>query len=276
MHRMKQNSVKVKICGLMTEEDCRIVGEAGADFAGFVFAKTRHFVSDETAAALRSALAPGIPAVGVFVDDDIDHIASLVRRGIIQLVQLHGHEDAAYIASLRERLAEIDAETCPERAEREKSNAHPADDTELCASGEDAGRSQIPRRKQGDLRVPQIIRAVRVRDGSEILPAEKLPCDCLLLDTWVPDAPGGSGKRFDLSLVPGELGKPWFLAGGLTPENIGGVLKQVFADAQRNGCAGPFAVDVSSGVEMRGAVIGKDREKVLRFMKAVRSDDPCP
>ena len=64
-----------------------------------------------------------------------------------------------------------------------------------------------------------LIKAVRVQSTKQILEAEKLPCDYLLLDTWQKDSYGGSGKTFDRSLIP-PLAKPWFLAGGLNAENI--------------------------------------------------------
>ena len=50
-----------------------------------------------------------------------------------------------------------------------------------------------------------LIKAVRVQSTKQILEAEKLPCDYLLLDTWQKDSYGGSGKTFDRSLIPGEV-----------------------------------------------------------------------
>ena len=71
----------------------------------FVFAESRRRVTDEQAARLRAQLAPGIQAVGVFVNDDPAHIAELANRGVIDLIQLHGGESAAYIRRLRTMTA---------------------------------------------------------------------------------------------------------------------------------------------------------------------------
>jgi len=102
-----------------------------------------------------------------------------------------------------------------------------------------------------------IIKAVRIKDGSELAAASKLPCDYLLLDTYHPDTYGGSGQTFDWSVIK-DIDKPFFLAGGLTPDNI----------AEAAETAEPYALDISSGVEKEGM---KDRELVLRAIAAVRS-----
>lgn len=104
-----------------------------------------------------------------------------------------------------------------------------------------------------------IIRAVRVREPEQIKQASRLPCDYLLLDPYVEGCYGGSGRRLSQELIPPEVEKPYFLAGGLTPENV------------REAAAGcfPYAVDVSSGVETNGR---KDYEKMRQFIEAVRID----
>lgn len=81
----------------------------------------------------------------------------------------------------------------------------------------------------------------------------------LLLDTAVADVAGGSGRRFDWSRIPGDVGKPVILAGGLTPENVAEAVRTVR----------PFAVDVSSGVERSRGV--KDPDKIVAFLEAVRN-----
>lgn len=96
---------KIKLCGLMHEKDALAANEARPDWVGLVFDAGRHFVSDETAAMIRKALDPSIPAVGVFVNEDPAHILSLVERGTIQYVQLHGGESEAYIKALKRSLS---------------------------------------------------------------------------------------------------------------------------------------------------------------------------
>ena len=94
---------KIKICGLRRPEDVAMVNRWRPDFAGFVFAAGRRQVTQEKARALRQQLDPAIPAVGVFVRERIETVAALANEGIIQLIQLHGDEDQAYIAGLRQK-----------------------------------------------------------------------------------------------------------------------------------------------------------------------------
>ncbi len=94
----------VKICGLRRPEDADYVNAAGADLAGFVFAKGRRRVSLEQAAELRKRLSGDIVSVGVFVNERPEIIAEAVSAGVIGAVQLHGQETAEYIAGLRKLL----------------------------------------------------------------------------------------------------------------------------------------------------------------------------
>lgn len=97
--------VKIKLCGLTRRCDIDWANELLPDYVGFVFAGSRRSVTDEQAAQLRNILREDIPAVGVFVDESIDHVAVLVRQGVIQLVQLHGAEDEGYIRELRRAVS---------------------------------------------------------------------------------------------------------------------------------------------------------------------------
>ena len=201
---------RIKICGLKRPEDVEYVNQYLPDYAGFVFAGSKRKVTDEQAEELGRKLDERITPVGVFVNEPAEHIVSLVKKGIIRVVQLHGDEDETYILKLRELLKEA-----------------------------------------------EIIKAVRVQNREQILEAAKLPCDYLLLDTWQKDAYGGCGKQFDKSLIPSELTVPYFLAGGLSAENIQENIKTCH----------PYAVDVSSAVETDG---NKDRKKIQEFIERVR------
>lgn len=92
---------KIKICGLFRMEDADYVNEALPDFIGFVFAESRRNVSPAQAAAIKRRLDARIKAVGVFVGAAADDAAALVLDGVINIIQLHGGEDAAYIERLR-------------------------------------------------------------------------------------------------------------------------------------------------------------------------------
>nr|WP_154254368.1 MULTISPECIES: phosphoribosylanthranilate isomerase [Megasphaera] len=196
---MPELVVKVKFCGLKRPCDIAWANELHPDYAGFVFAGTKRRVSDETAAALRRELDPSIPAVGVFVDDELPHMASLVKKGVIQLIQLHGQEEDALVQQL-----------------------------------------------QTELGVP-VIKAFSIANQDDIKRALESRADYILLD----QGKGGTGKAFDWSLLK-EIDRPYFLAGGLTPQNAAQAAK-----------LRPYALDVSSGIETDGV---KDRDKMTLFM----------
>lgn len=99
-----------------------------------------------------------------------------------------------------------------------------------------------------------LIKAIKVTSFEDIEKAQTLDVDFLLLDSGT-----GSGKAFDHSLVNrARITKPFFLAGGLTPENVRAAALNVK----------PYGVDMSSGIETDNA---KDKEKILAAVRAARS-----
>ena len=195
---------KFKICGLMRETDAEYVNAVLPDYAGMIFAPNRRrTVTHETARAIRQKLDSRIPLVGVFVNAEIAETAQLVREGIIQLVQLHGQEDAAYLDRLRAAV-------------------------------------NVP-----------VIQAFRIDSADDLAAAVQSKADYILLDNGA----GGTGEAFDWSLVR-EIGRPFFLAGGLAPETVSDALRLQ-----------PYCLDVSSGVETDGY---KDFAKIRAFAAAVR------
>ncbi|MCL2401307.1 MAG: phosphoribosylanthranilate isomerase [Oscillospiraceae bacterium] len=91
----------IKICGLTRMADIVAVNHSLPDYIGFVFAESRRQVDCDTAAELREKLDNRIQSVGVFADHSPDYIAKLFDRGVIDIAQLHGDEDANYIENLR-------------------------------------------------------------------------------------------------------------------------------------------------------------------------------
>jgi len=104
------------------------------------------------------------------------------------------------------------------------------------------------------------IKAFRIKDGNSLKALPDYKTDAWMLDAYAPDKPGGTGEKFnwDLAIEAQKLGKPIFLAGGLTPENVGEAVRRVR----------PYAVDVSSGVEASPGT--KDHEKVRAFIRAAK------
>lgn len=93
---------RIKLCGLTRPEDIAAANALQPEYIGFVFAaKSKRAVSREMAAALKAQLSPQIQAVGVFVNETPEAVASLLNTGIIDIAQLHGQEDETYIQRLR-------------------------------------------------------------------------------------------------------------------------------------------------------------------------------
>jgi phosphoribosylanthranilate isomerase len=84
----------------------------------------------------------------------------------------------------------------------------------------------------------------------------------LLFDTHV-EGYGGGGKVFDWSLIPAELARRAVLSGGLNAQNVSDAIRHVR----------PYAVDVSSGIEVAGARGVKDHARMAAFVRAVRAAD---
>ena len=197
---------KIKMCGLSRTEDIEAANLIKPDYIGFVFAEiSKRRVSALEASKLKSKLDPEIKAVGVFLDDKLDFVASMLNLGIVDVVQLHGSEDEEYIEKVR------------------KITNKP------------------------------IIKAFIIRSQEDVERAEKSTADYILLDGGK-----GEGRAFDWSLLK-AIKRPYFLAGGLNPDNVGDAVKALK----------PYAVDVSTGIETDGV---KDREKMTAFAGAVREE----
>ena len=103
------------------------------------------------------------------------------------------------------------------------------------------------------------IKAIRVATETDIrAEIEKYPsASGILLDSYQQGVPGGTGVSFDWAKIPAGLDTPVILAGGLTPENVAGAIRQVR----------PYAVDVSGGVEQSKGI--KDPHKIDKFIREV-------
>jgi phosphoribosylanthranilate isomerase len=98
---------KIKICGLFRSKDIDYINTQRPDYIGFVFAPSRRQVDEKTAYKLRKKLISGIVPVGVFVNGGIEQISKLYKQGVIEYAQLHGNENADYIARLKSACPQI-------------------------------------------------------------------------------------------------------------------------------------------------------------------------
>ncbi|GAB2557482.1 phosphoribosylanthranilate isomerase [Gracilibacillus alcaliphilus] len=92
---------QVKICGLRDPKAIRTAVAAGADFIGFVFAKSKRQVTKEEAAALAAAIPEQVKKVGVFVNEEIDTVHEIAEAVGLDYIQLHGDETPAYCQALK-------------------------------------------------------------------------------------------------------------------------------------------------------------------------------
>jgi len=110
------------------------------------------------------------------------------------------------------------------------------------------------------------VKAVPMGEASEAVDARELHlrypgASAFLFDAHVVGGQGGTGERFDWSLMPTGLGKPFVVAGGLNPDNVAAAIDQTL----------PWGVDVSSGIESSPGV--KDGNLMRKFVEAVRRAD---
>ncbi|MBD2019776.1 phosphoribosylanthranilate isomerase [Leptolyngbya sp. FACHB-36] len=104
----------------------------------------------------------------------------------------------------------------------------------------------------------KLIKALRVRNAEVLTEASDYvgAIDALLLDAYDPKLPGGTGKTLDwTALQQFRPFCPWFLSGGLTPDNVLDALRLVV----------PYGIDLSSGVER--APGDKDLQKVAQLFR---------
>lgn len=209
--------IKVKICGLTSEDAVKAVIAAGADYAGFVyFPKSPRHLTIARAAELAALLPPSTQSVSVVVDPDdalLEEIAGVLKPAAIQL---HGRETPERVAHIKKNYPGI-----------------------------------------------KIIKAISVQTGDDVAKANAYEAaDMLLFDARMPKGglPGGNGLAFEWALLRNhDFGKPWFLSGGLTPDNV----------AEAIAMSGAKIVDVSSGVESAPGV--KDSGLIDSFVRATRA-----
>lgn len=121
---------RIKICGLRRECDIEYANRLMPDYIGYVFwQRSRRYVTAEQAAGLTAKLDRDITPVGVFVDEEPQRVAQLVSGGAIRVIQLHGHEDEAYLERIRGMTDApvIKAFKIRSRQDIELANSYPAD-----------------------------------------------------------------------------------------------------------------------------------------------------
>ncbi len=211
---------RIKICGVTRPEDAAFAVGCGAEAIGINFFRgSPRFVPTAAAREIVRAVGDRAEVVGVFVNEPPEAIVALCGRLGIRRVQLHGDEPPG-----------------------------------------DASRIPLWRMK-----------AVHAREAADLPSLLAYPCEAFLFDAGGKEAYGGTGRALAWDTLAGRFpgvaeregsgsaGRPWVLAGGLTPENVE---RAIIA-------ARPFGVDVASGVESFPG--RKDKAKVASFIERAKS-----
>jgi phosphoribosylanthranilate isomerase len=210
-------AVAAKICGLKTPDAIAAAVSGGAALVGFVFfARSPRFVDPATVRQLEAGVPPTVQKVGLLVDESDGRIAEILKGCDLDLLQLHGHETPERVSAVRDRFGK------------------------------------------------RIIKAIPVSEAADLdrAAAYEEVADYLMFDAKPPKSmagalPGGNALSFDWTLLGHRTFRlPWFLAGGLTPDNL--------IEAAR--ISGAPLVDVSSGVEDRPGE--KNVSKIKAFLDA--------
>ena len=207
---------KIKICGLRREEDIRIVNRYLPDYCGFIinFPKShRNLAPDEARRLAADVDRNHIKTVGVFVDEPAENVAALLNDGSLDLVQLHGNEDEAYILKLRYLTG---------GAKDRIIKAFAVKDTESLRAAAACTADYI---------------LLDQGKGSGITFDWSVLCGKEAAEVFCGNG-SQDGGRYDSE----RLKNRWFLAGGLGEDNIRAAIERFK----------PYAIDLSSAVETDG------------------------
>lgn len=219
----------IKICGITKLDQAQAIARMGVDALGFIcVSASPRYISPTSIGQITSALEMGnatkhLDLIGVFLNASSEEICQTVIQGGLNGVQLHGDEPPEFCKELRSHLHQI--------------------------------HNQSPHQHL------KLIKALRIKNTEGLAQAKTYSdvVDTILLDAYDPQMAGGTGKTIDWQMLRDfRLHCPWWLAGGLSPENV----QQAIA------LVSPDGLDVSSGVERSAG--DKDLVKVQEFVKNVR------
>lgn len=210
----------IKICGITKPDQAQAIAQMGADALGFICVPSSpRYIGAITIGHITSSLSSVLDLIGVFLNASASEICQTVEQGGLNAVQLHGDESPEFCREVRSHLNEIDPKI-------------------------------------------KLIKALRVKNQAGLAQAQLFSAvvDAILLDAYDPQMAGGTGKTLDWQMLRDF--RPhcdWWLAGGLSPENV----EQAIALVSPNG------LDVSSGVERSAG--DKDLFKVKKFIAIAKS-----
>ena len=210
----------VKFCGFTQLSDIQTAAKLGADAVGLVFyPPSPRAVTLEQAQALSVAVPAFVSVVALVVNMPKDELVKLADTVPFDIIQFHGDETP-------EQCGQLAAVVNKRWIKALRINAETV--------------------------TPESVRA-------QIAQFADSGASSILLDAYHPAAYGGTGQRFDWSLVPKDSALPIVLAGGLDAQNVTATSDLPI-----------YGVDVSGGIEVDKGK--KDPAKMRAFMKAVKRD----
>ncbi|MGO2340919.1 MAG: phosphoribosylanthranilate isomerase [Psychrobacter sp.] len=210
----------VKFCGFTQLSDIQTATQLGVDAVGLVFyPPSPRAVTPAQAQTLIAALPAFINVVALVVNMPQDELIELADTVPFDIIQFHGDESPEQCQQLASTVNKRWIKALRVNADTDSTASVSAQIDEFAAAG----------------------------------------ASSILLDAYHQHKYGGTGARFDWSLIPEDSSLPIILAGGLDAENIATTLELPI-----------YAVDVSGGIEADKGK--KDAAKMKAFMKAVKRD----
>lgn len=224
--------IEIKICGITNDKEIEYINILKPEYIGFVFTKSKRQITYKKAKELCEKLDDSIKTVGVFKDNSLNEILEVIKEVPLNVIQLHGKEDENFISVL-------------------KSNV----------------KNSI-----------KIWKALSISDTENIRKYTQLRSKKLIDGFLIDGDNPGSGETFSLENISEfftenlksnhsaeKINKKYnfFLAGGITPENV----------VSRTRDANAAGVDVSSGVEImdENGNATKSFEKMKSLIEEVRT-----
>lgn len=223
----------IKLCGMQRAQDIEAANKMLPDYIGMILSDGyRRTITPDTAITLLGMLDRRIKSVVVFVDDDVDYIVK-------------------YVTDIQDK--------CCRHPDVIQLHGH--EDAQYISALREAFRLN-------GLNDISIWKAARVRNSDDIIAAFALQADCLVLDSYVAGAAGGTGVKADWELIRRTVGRciessaktAFFLAGGINCDNLAEALS-----------VSPN-VDLSGGIETDGF---KDADKIAVVMRIYKTNLRC-
>ncbi len=225
--------MKLKVCGMKYVENIQQVANLQPDYLGFIFYEQ----SKRNFEGIIPEFSNSIKKTGVFVNEYIEIVISLIEEYRLDAIQLHGDESAEYIINLKKQLADNRTLFIEENKKiKKKKNQHYISKNEI-----------------------EIIKVFGIKDefNFNVLQPYLEVVDFFLFDTKGKER-GGNGTKFDWSVLEKyPFDKPFFLSGGIGLKDVEEVQKIMKSNLPI------YALDVNSKFESKPGV--KKIEELKKF-----------